>query len=150
MSKAVISRIKADSLPNFVGRVDNDNAKNLKITVAKIAEECPDTVVLVMGVSKDENTLLVALYTPPRAKEHITLFNEFLVPALVENISTHQFETVTESIQFAQIDYPELSEYYSGKVADVVAGNAFRVLQRFGLYEPQQSDDEPELTFDDI
>jgi len=93
---------------------------------------------------------LVALYTPPRAKEHTTLFELCLAPAIVKDTSTEQYETVSETIQFAQVDYPELSEYYAGKVADIVAGNAFRVLQTMGLYVLPESDDEPELTFDDL
>ena len=134
----------------FVTRVEVNEYDNMVTCLLNISTEKPNVTTIIVGVTNDDKMLYVALYCPMIEKSQ-NIMRKSISHALTTNAAYKQYELVGSTpIYISEIKYPALSEESASKMADIVVSNSFSVLKAEGLYKAAESDNEVELTFEDL
>ena len=137
--------IKANKTEFYIADVDlDDNTKDVITCIASVVKTLGKVRAAFMLVSGGTKTLTVACYVPDELTEKIDA-KEWLSKALI-GINNAGVKTSNKSTSYISVDI-ELPF----KLKDMVRGNGFAYLKKFGLMEDAEEESSEEfIGFDDF
>lgn len=145
----VVTLINYNAEPNFITKVNVKSINDMIVCISKVAEECPDTVIMLLAVNVTENSIYVAVSYPSNLADilNLWLYNSIQtvlpdgsVAEPIISISTNKIsDKITSRVR--KISYPLGGEHFAFKYVDQIIGNAFAELRKVNLYKDASDDD---------